>query len=161
MGRSWRELSSLLSPPFSFDRWAGTIKETLGDGHNTSSRGNGHELATKLAHHGSLSPGGAAGALAGSRAQVGMVDLDRIMAESPRALAADRELAASTRRFPKGWRRSLPSWPMMSGRLESELFGEYLQLKMDLEGLLAKDIDAAIDEVKRRRGIRVVVYRMR
>ncbi|MGI6557735.1 MAG: OmpH family outer membrane protein [Limnochordia bacterium] len=96
----------------------------------------------------------------GSRAQVGMVDLDRIMAESPRALAADRELAAKYEALSQRLEEELALLADDEREArESELFGEYLQLKMDLEGLLAKDIDAAIDEVKRRRGIRVVVYR--
>jgi outer membrane protein len=96
----------------------------------------------------------------GSRAQVGMVDLDRIMAESPRALAADRELAAKYEALSQKLEEELALLADDEREArESELFGEYLQLKMDLEGLLAKDIDAAIDEVKRRRGIRVVVYR--
>ena len=96
----------------------------------------------------------------GSRGQVGMVDLDRIMAESPRALAADRELAAKYEALSQKLEEELALLADDEREArESELFGEYLQLKMDLEGLLAKDIDAAIDEVKRRRGIRVVVYR--
>jgi outer membrane protein len=89
-----------------------------------------------------------------------MVDLDRIMAESPRALAADRELAAKYEALSQRLEEELALLADDEREArESELFGEYLQLKMDLEGLLAKDIDAAIDEVKRRRGIRVVVYR--
>ena len=80
------------------------------------------------------------------------------MAESPRA-AADQELAAKYERFPKAEEELALLADDEREARESELFGEYLQLKMDLEGLLAKDIDAAIDEVKRKRGIRVVVYR--
>ncbi|NLN17583.1 MAG: OmpH family outer membrane protein [Firmicutes bacterium] len=96
----------------------------------------------------------------GAKVQVGVVDLDRIMTESPRALAADRELAAKYEEISQRIEEELA---VLSGderaARESEAFGEYLQLKMDLEGLLTQAIDQAIDEVKRKRGIQVVVHR--
>jgi outer membrane protein len=96
----------------------------------------------------------------GSTTQVGMVDLDRIMAESPRALGTARELAARYEELSLQLEGELP---LLSDEerpaRESEAFGEYLQLKMDLEAALAQAIDGAIDEVKHRRRIQVVVHR--
>lgn len=93
----------------------------------------------------------------GSR--VGVIDIERIVRESPKAQAYQKQLADKLEELRKRAERETANLePEQKEEKEREIYQEYLELKQDLEGRLEKEINEALKEVVQQRNIDVVIY---
>ena len=91
---------------------------------------------------------------------VGVVDLARIVAESPLAQRYEKQLADKYKELQTQLEEEKTNLDEKGREArEKELMAEYLQLKQELEGKLEKEIDEALANIARQKNLGVVVYR--
>ena len=91
---------------------------------------------------------------------VGVVDLARIVAESPLAQRYEKQLADKYKELQTQLEEEKTNLDEQSREArEKELMAEYLKLKQELEGKLEKEIDEALAAIARQRNLGIVVYK--
>ncbi|MGI6567536.1 MAG: OmpH family outer membrane protein [Firmicutes bacterium] len=91
---------------------------------------------------------------------VGVVDLAKIVAESPLAQRYEKQLADKYKELQTQLEEEKTNLDEQAREArEKELMAEYLQLKQELEGKLEKEIDEALASIARQKNLGVVVYR--
>ena len=91
---------------------------------------------------------------------VGVVDLARIVAESPLAQRYEKQLADKYKELQTQLEEEKTNLDEKGREArEKELMAEYLQLKQELEGKLEKEIDEALANIARQKNLGIVVYR--
>ncbi|HHV93843.1 MAG TPA: OmpH family outer membrane protein [Firmicutes bacterium] len=91
---------------------------------------------------------------------VGVVDLARIVAESPLAQRYEKQLADKYKQIQTQLDEEKTSLDEEGRQArEKELMAEYLKLKQELEGKLEKEIDEALGAIARQKNLGIVVYK--
>ncbi|NLJ24887.1 MAG: OmpH family outer membrane protein [Firmicutes bacterium] len=91
---------------------------------------------------------------------VGVIDLGRVVAQSPLAQRYEKQLADKYSDLQAKLEEEKTNLDEESRKArEKELMAEYLKLKQELEGKLEKQIDEALATIAKRKGLGVVVYK--
>lgn len=101
-----------------------------------------------------------AGSLKEPGSSVGVIDLGRVVAQSPLAQRYEKQLADKYSELQTQLEAEKTNLDEESRKArEKELMAEYLKLKQELEGKLEKQIDEALETIAKQRGLGVVVYK--
>ncbi|NLJ86310.1 MAG: OmpH family outer membrane protein [Firmicutes bacterium] len=91
---------------------------------------------------------------------VGVIDLGRVVAQSPLAQRYEKQLADKYSELQDRLEEEKTNLDEESRKArEKELMAEYLSLKQELEGKLEKEIDEALAAIAKEKNINVVAYK--
>ncbi|NMB47007.1 MAG: OmpH family outer membrane protein [Firmicutes bacterium] len=103
---------------------------------------------------------GTAWSLRAPRGNVGVIDLSRVVAQSPLAQRYEKQLADKYSQLQTQLEKEKTNLDEESRQArEKELMAEYLKLKQELEGKLEKQIDEALATIVKQKDLAIVVYR--
>ncbi|NMB12700.1 MAG: OmpH family outer membrane protein [Firmicutes bacterium] len=101
-----------------------------------------------------------AGSLKEPGGTVGVIDLGRVVAQSPLAQRYEKQLADKYSELQTQLEEEKTNLDEESRKArEKELMAEYLKLKQELEGKLEKQIDEALETIAKQKNLGVVVYK--
>ncbi len=97
--------------------------------------------------------------LAEQGSNIGVIDIEKIVRESPKAQGYQKQLADKLEELQaRAQEETADLDEEAAEEKQKEIYQEYLTLKQDLEGRLENEINTALKEVVQQRNIDIVMY---